>query len=416
MAGTRKTRETLLSRSVDALRSGRGATAGVGQNSQSSWLPVAEIMADSLQPRTRFDPALMSRLVESIRMLGQIEPIVVEPLTPEQAGAHPPYRYRCISGHRRLNAHTILGLEEIRALILREPLRHTERLLREVAANEVREDHTDFDRARYMARLLAEIVEPTGSPGESVDMKATLAASRRFANRVFNELDRSKKLGSELRNHVDRFESQLRALGERRNLRWFHRWGSAVLALEGAALEAAIAGLDARRALALASLSPRSVELPDVERAEREVIVAEVAELIRAHDLAHRDVDSLVSELAASIRPTEGRSARVDEILHRWRADRSPGDDSQRVREPDAVPVARASRRTAEAGAETSLADRARSLAKFWALRVPDAPSNDHATPQQLVEFVETTARRAPRRAERFLKALERASKELGER
>jgi ParB/RepB/Spo0J family partition protein len=418
MAGSKKTRDALLTSSVDALRSGRGATASVAQTG-SSWIPTSEIMPDSTQPRTRFDPAMMATLVASIRALGQIEPIVVEPLSPEQIRENAPFRFRCVSGHRRLQAHAELGLDEIRAFVLREPLPPNQRMLREVAANEVREDHTDFDRARYMALILVDVLlerDPELGPMSSED---GVAAARRFTNRVFNDLDRSKTLGDDLRGHVDAFERRLSSLGERRNLRWFHRWGLPLLALEGAALEGALNGLDARRALAISTLSPRSGKVSKAERTDRETLVATVATLVRSSSLPHRETASLVNELLREIEARGYDASRLEAVVARWnarstediRADALAPSEGKRGKRASTASEVTPSRRTTT----PSLVERAEALARTWTLAPPDSDSGDAPSASYLVTFVERTARRAPRRAERFLKALERATKEIGE-
>jgi ParB/RepB/Spo0J family partition protein len=410
MAGSKRMRDALLATSVDAMTSGRGATANVAQSAASTWIPVAEIAPDPDQPRSRMEPEALDRLVASIRALGQIEPIVVEPLALSRRDTTMPFRYRCLSGHRRLRAHELLGLDEIRALVVREPLQPAERLMREVAANEVREDHSDYDRARYMVSVLGTILETGSAPD--------VAAVKRFVNRVFNALDRGKPLEPEVDARVRAFEERLVALGERRNLRWLHRWGLAVLALEGAALEAALGGLDARRALMLASLSPRDAELDDADRLRRETLIGKAAALVREASLPHRDVRKLVAELARTIGTDGSGENAQDTVLERWRGSGTELEDNAPEHAPRSSPKRGAVAAPSEAASNAaesskSLHDRALALSARWSFRDPSTGAGDAIGERDLVDWIDRVATRTPRRAERVIKALERANSEI---
>ncbi len=76
----KKLKDALLQNSKAAVTSGRSATAGVSDQTGFVWLPLAEIQPDPEQPRTHIDEAALRQLAESIRALGQIEPILVQPL------------------------------------------------------------------------------------------------------------------------------------------------------------------------------------------------------------------------------------------------------------------------------------------------------------------------------------------------
>lgn len=71
-------------------------------------LPLAEIRANPLQPRRRFDQDKLRELAESIRLHGVVQPVVV---TREAEG------YRLVVGERRWRASQIAGLKAIPALI-----------------------------------------------------------------------------------------------------------------------------------------------------------------------------------------------------------------------------------------------------------------------------------------------------------
>ena len=77
-------------------------------------LSPAEIVPNAAQPRTNFDQDELDELVESIREVGVLQPIVVRPLAgAEGAGA----KYELIMGERRLRACLQLGLETIPAIV-----------------------------------------------------------------------------------------------------------------------------------------------------------------------------------------------------------------------------------------------------------------------------------------------------------
>ena len=72
-------------------------------------LPIGAIVPNHVQPRTVFDEEALSELVDSIREVGLLQPIVVRPLGGE--------RYELIMGERRWRASQELGLTTIPAII-----------------------------------------------------------------------------------------------------------------------------------------------------------------------------------------------------------------------------------------------------------------------------------------------------------
>jgi ParB family chromosome partitioning protein len=74
----------------------------------TSQLPVAEIAPNPWQPRRIFNEAKLSELAESIREVGQVQPIVVRRV---EAG------YQIVAGERRWRAHKVLGLDSIKAVV-----------------------------------------------------------------------------------------------------------------------------------------------------------------------------------------------------------------------------------------------------------------------------------------------------------
>lgn len=94
-----------LGRGLDALIPVTEANnAGVTQ------IPVSAITRNPRQPRTRFDPAALQELADSIREHGVLQPVVV-------AQTETPGRYRLIAGERRLEASRLAGVPAIPALV-----------------------------------------------------------------------------------------------------------------------------------------------------------------------------------------------------------------------------------------------------------------------------------------------------------
>ncbi|MGF7001358.1 ParB/RepB/Spo0J family partition protein [Paraburkholderia sp. GAS32] len=74
-----------------------------------SVLPVSEIVPNPWQPRRVFNEAKLSELAESIREVGLLQAIVVR--RAESA-------YQIVAGERRWRAHKLVGLEEIKVLVV----------------------------------------------------------------------------------------------------------------------------------------------------------------------------------------------------------------------------------------------------------------------------------------------------------
>ncbi len=403
MANTKRLREALLGSSKSAIESARSAVSGVADATGAVWLPIAEIAPDPDQPRTHYDETAMRQLRDSIASLGQIEPIVVQALGATERGGDRSHRYRCLSGHRRLRAHAELGLGEIKATVVRERLADEDRFKHEIAANEVREDHTDFDRARFLALVFAHGLGLDG------DETARIDRVKYLVNRAFNELDRTGALSHDSAAFVETAEAALKALGERRNLRWFHRWGLPVLALTGAAREAAAAGLDARRALTIARLGARSGDKKSASA--RDAIIERVARTAREHGTPNRELGAVVQTIGSHLDDGTLSDEKLESLVARLGASAdSDGGDFIATAE-SAAPRKRAGGRPSR----EPLGARAGALAERWALLVaPEATRRaGKGTATSLIAMVDALVKADPRGAERFVAALERADREL---
>lgn len=77
-------------------------------------LDVADIVPNSVQPRTEFDEEALEELTHSVREFGVFQPILVREIdTPDAKGPH----YELIMGERRLRASKRAGLETIPAIV-----------------------------------------------------------------------------------------------------------------------------------------------------------------------------------------------------------------------------------------------------------------------------------------------------------
>jgi ParB family chromosome partitioning protein len=74
-----------------------------------SVLPVSEIVPNPWQPRRVFNETKLAELAESIRETGLLQPIVVR---------RTEFGYQIVAGERRWRAHKLVGLEEIKTLVV----------------------------------------------------------------------------------------------------------------------------------------------------------------------------------------------------------------------------------------------------------------------------------------------------------
>lgn len=147
-------------------RNGEGEpTSGSALPSPAAAVPVAQRVAERevavivridialiddspYQPRLKYDEGKLAELAETLGHR-QIDPLVVRP------SPHTPGRYELISGHRRKRAAPLANLQELEAKIIH--VTDLEARVLVLAANEPREDFTDFERALgYQGILQAE--------------------------------------------------------------------------------------------------------------------------------------------------------------------------------------------------------------------------------------------------------------------
>lgn len=109
-------------------------------------LPIAEIVANSFQPRDHFDEEALVSLSASIRSVGVLQPILVR-----QTGEN---SFELIAGERRWRAAKRAGLQSIPAIV--RPVEDGDSLEQALVENLHREDLSPLEEAAAYQRLMEE--------------------------------------------------------------------------------------------------------------------------------------------------------------------------------------------------------------------------------------------------------------------
>lgn len=123
---------------------------------QSTAIRMDVITPNPWQPRRRFDPSELEKLANSIASVGLMQPIVirrVQPLdTTNSAESVQPLdtQYQIVAGERRYRAHKILGLSEIKAIVVEAS--DEDMAVLALTENVDREDLSDFEVALALKR------------------------------------------------------------------------------------------------------------------------------------------------------------------------------------------------------------------------------------------------------------------------
>jgi ParB family transcriptional regulator, chromosome partitioning protein len=121
--------------------------AGVVRSKASLEIPLVKIGRDPDQPREEFDEDALSRLSDSIRTKGLIQPISVRWV--EGQG-----KYLIIAGERRWRAATMAGLPTISCVVVDRPLPPGELLALQCVENLLREDLRPIEQAKAFRTLM----------------------------------------------------------------------------------------------------------------------------------------------------------------------------------------------------------------------------------------------------------------------
>jgi len=141
------TRQSGLGRGLSALIPGSATTEKETSEDEErfAWLPLSEVVANPLQPRTRFDDKKQQQLVESVRTHGVLQPILVRLA---------PFGYEVIAGERRLRAAQEAGLTQIPALVRQVDDQGS--FEQAVVENLQRDDLNAIEEAQAFSRLMEE--------------------------------------------------------------------------------------------------------------------------------------------------------------------------------------------------------------------------------------------------------------------
>ena len=117
----------------------------ISEEERFAWLPLSEVVANPLQPRTRFDDKKQQQLVESVRTHGVLQPILVRSTS---------FGYEVVAGERRLRAAQEAGLFEIPALV--RQVDDQASFEQAVVENLQRDDLNAIEEAQAFSRLMEE--------------------------------------------------------------------------------------------------------------------------------------------------------------------------------------------------------------------------------------------------------------------
>mgnify|MGYP001588111690 FL=1 len=141
------TRQSGLGRGLSALIPGNEPQGKEisEEEERFTWLPLSEVVANPLQPRTRFDDKKQQQLVESVRTHGVLQPILVRSTS---------FGYEVVAGERRLRAAQEAGLFEIPALV--RQVDDQASFEQAVVENLQRDDLNAIEEAQAFSRLMEE--------------------------------------------------------------------------------------------------------------------------------------------------------------------------------------------------------------------------------------------------------------------
>ena len=123
-------------------------------------IPIELIRPGAFQPRRRFAEAELDALAQSIREKGILQPLLVRPLTGEEAD------FELVAGERRWRAAQRVGMHEVPVIV--RPLADSEALEIALVENLQREDLSPLEEAEAYSRLMEEFGRTQGALAEAV--------------------------------------------------------------------------------------------------------------------------------------------------------------------------------------------------------------------------------------------------------
>jgi ParB family chromosome partitioning protein len=132
---------------VGGPRSAPARLQGITRSNDVAQIPVEKIAPDPDQPREEFDPESISRLAESLKTRGQLQPIRVRWV--EEISL-----YTIVCGERRWRAATLAGLPTMSCVIMDAPASPSELLALQLVENLLREDLRPLEQAKGFRSLM----------------------------------------------------------------------------------------------------------------------------------------------------------------------------------------------------------------------------------------------------------------------
>jgi ParB family chromosome partitioning protein len=123
-------------------------------------VPIELIRPGAFQPRRRFAEAELDALAQSIREKGILQPLLVRPLTGEEAA------FELVAGERRWRAAQRVGVHEVPVIV--RPLADSQALEIALVENIQREDLAPLEEAEAYSRLMEEFGRTQASLAEAV--------------------------------------------------------------------------------------------------------------------------------------------------------------------------------------------------------------------------------------------------------
>jgi ParB family chromosome partitioning protein len=118
--------------------------SGAGSTSELLHLPLSQLRANPFQPRKQFDEESLASLVDSIKAVGVLQPVLVRAL--------PSGEYEIVAGERRYRAARRAGLATIPAVV--RPVDDVSSLEQALVENLQREDLNPLDEAGAYQQLI----------------------------------------------------------------------------------------------------------------------------------------------------------------------------------------------------------------------------------------------------------------------
>ncbi len=119
-------------------------------------IEIEKIKSNPYQPRTSNDQQSINELAQSINEHGILQPIIVTKITQTTSSGGEIDKYELISGHRRLTAAKIAGLNLIPAIIQKDNISNQEKLELALIENIQRKNLNPIEKAKAFSRLRTE--------------------------------------------------------------------------------------------------------------------------------------------------------------------------------------------------------------------------------------------------------------------